>query len=200
MRVNGLGFIILFESCFDAEDSHGPSEPNQAVRQITTKEQEHLSHPSRTSVLTWRGTQGYQICTWFQRNWLQDLPWCRAPPFCHNLLPHKRRDLWRGRRIAVLVRGNIMDYSKICIVHVSKIPGASHADKHHVLPLHTRKVILHSVYCNQVHFSCWAKATQTTGSYFSEDEDQSKDTFLSLALGLAHHTRVLSVFGHLHQI
>lgn len=71
-----------------------------------------------------------------------------------------------------------MDDSKICVIHVSKIPGASHADKYHILPLHKRKVVLYTIYCHQVHFSCWAKATQASRPYLPKDEDKSKDTFL----------------------
>ena len=64
-----------------------------------------------------------------------------------------------------------MDDSKICILHVSKISGASNANKHHLLPLHTIKRVLHTVYCDQVHPSCWIKATKGAGSCFPKNED-----------------------------
>lgn len=93
-----------------------------------------------------------------------------------------------------------MDDSKICTVYVSKISGASHANKHHILPLHTRKIILHTIYCDQVHSSCWTEATQTARSYFPQDEDKSKDTFLHSALRVAHHTGILSMLSNLYKI
>lgn len=91
-----------------------------------------------------------------------------------------------------------MDDSKICILHVSKISGASNANKHHILPLHTLKRVLHTVYCNQVHPSCWIEATKAAGSCFPKNEDKSKDTFLYFAARVAHHTRILSLLSHLY--